>query len=148
MTNWFTSLKGGVTLSAIALLTELWRGYLDAMFVFPVDFPDEGIMNMAAVVFTLLFAGWAWALIVAARGSRRGLVAAFTINALVLLAIPLSWLFFYCPVECRAEAGIFNLANTLNLVFGALAAISLGLQFRGGRKSAGYQEVVDADSPA
>jgi hypothetical protein len=57
-------------------------------------------------------------------------VAAFAINILVLVAVPISWLFVYCPAACRAEAGIFNLANTLNLVFGLLAAIALGIQFR------------------
>lgn len=128
MKNWFTSLNGAITLSVIALLTEAWRGFLDAMFVLPVDFADEGLMNLAAVIFTLLFAGWAWSLIAAWRGSRGGLIAAFGINALVLLAVPVSWLFFYCPAACQAEAGIFNLANTLNLAFGLLAAISLGIQ--------------------
>lgn len=130
MRNWFTSLKGAITLSAIALLTEVWRGFLDAMFVFPVDFPNEGLMNLAAVIFTVLFGGWAWSLIAAGRGSRGGLIAAFALNTLVLLMIPVSWLFFYCPAACRAEAGIFNLANTLNLLFGLLAAIALGLHLR------------------
>ena len=131
MMKWFTSINGAITLSTIALLTEVWRGFLDAMFVFPVDFQDEMLMNLAAVIFTLLFAGWAWSLIAAARGSRGGLIAAFVINALVLLAVPVSWLFFYCPAACRAEAGIFNQANTLNLVFGLLAGISLGIQLWG-----------------
>jgi hypothetical protein len=29
MKNWFTSLDGAVSLSVIALLTELWRAFLD-----------------------------------------------------------------------------------------------------------------------
>ena len=87
-------------------------------------------MNLAAVIFTLLFAAWAWSLVVAGRGSRSGLITAFALNGLVLLAIPVSWLFFYCPADCRAGAGIFNLANSLNLIFGLLAAIALGFQFR------------------
>lgn len=131
--DWTFSLKGGVALSVAALITELWRGFLDAMFVFPTDIGDPALMQLAAVLFTLLFAGWAWSLVAAAQGSRRGLIAAFALNAFVLLAIPVSWLFFYCPAACRAEAGVFNLANTLNLVFGALAAVSLGAGFWGGR---------------
>lgn len=130
MKQWFTSLNGAITLSALALLSEAWRGFLDAMFVIPTEFGDEGLMNLAALIFTLLFGGWAWALVAAGRGSRRGLVMAFALNALVLLAIPVSWLLFYCPAECRADAGIFNLANTLNLVLGLLAAVSLGRQLR------------------
>lgn len=128
MKTWFTSLNGALALSAIALLTEAWRSFLDAMFVLPVDIGDEGLLNLAALAFTLLFAGWTWSLIAAGRGSRGGLTAAFILNALVLLAIPVSWLFFYCPAVCRAEAGVFNLANSLNLIFGLLAAISLGSQ--------------------
>ena len=128
----FLSLNGAIALSLVALLTEMWRGFLDAMFVIPVDFGDDGLMQAAAVTFTLLFAGWAWALYAARQGSRRGLVAAFVINALVLLAIPISWLLFYCPADCRAQAGFaFNLANTLNLIFGLLAAIALGSQLWG-----------------
>jgi len=128
MKNWFTSRNGAITLTALALLTELWRSFLDAMFVLPNDFGDEGLLNLAAVIFAVLFAAWIWSLVLTSRGSRGGLIAAFILNGLVLFAIPLSWLFFYCPAECRAGAGIFNLANTLNLVFGSLAFISLGIQ--------------------
>jgi len=56
------------------------------------------------------------------------LISAFAINALVLVAVPVSWLLVYCPAACRTAAGIFNLANTLNLVFGLLAAVALGIQ--------------------
>jgi hypothetical protein len=128
MKNWFISLNGAITLSVIALLTEAWRGFLDAMFVLPVDFNDPVMLNIAAVVFTILFGGWAWLLILASRGRRGGVIGAFVLNAVVLFAIPVSWLFVYCPAACQAEAGIFNLANTLNLVFGLLAGIALGIQ--------------------
>jgi hypothetical protein len=99
------------------------------MFVYPVDFGDPGLMHAAAIIASALFTIWAGALFIAWRGSRRALISAFVINLLVLLAVPLSWLFFYCPADCRAQAGaLFNLANTLNLVFGVLAVIGLGLQ--------------------
>jgi hypothetical protein len=128
MKNWFTSLNGALTLSVITLLTEVWRGFLDAMFVIPIEFGNKETMQLAALIFTALFSAWTWSLIIASRGSRGGLIAAFLINGLVWLGIPLSWLFFYCPAACQAEAGIFNLANTLNLVFGLLAGITLGIQ--------------------
>jgi hypothetical protein len=135
MKNWFTSLNGAIALSVLALLSEMWRGFLDAMFVLPVDFNDRSMMNLAAVIFTVLFVGWGWTLILAGRGSRSGKIAAFALNALVLLATPVSWLFFYCPAACRAAAGIFNLANTLNLVFGILAGLSLGMHLWLGKSS-------------
>lgn len=140
MKEWFFSLSSAITLSVLALLSNVWRGFLDAMFVLPVDFGDEGTLQAAAIVFTLLFAAWAWALLAAWQGSRRGLMAAFAINALVLLAVPIGWLLFYCPAACRADAGVFNLANALNLLFGLLAAVSLGLQLR--------QNALPATSPA
>jgi hypothetical protein len=128
MLQWFLSLRGALALSILALISEVWRSYLDAMFVLPVDFGTEALMNLGAVIFTVLFGLWVWSLILTSRGSRGGLYAAFFINALVLFGIPVSWLLVYCPAACQAEAGIFNLANTLNLVLGVLAALSLGVQ--------------------
>ena len=133
MKNWFNSLNGAITLSVIALLTELWRGFLDAMFVFPNDIGEERYMHLAALIYVFLFALWTWSLISAASRSRRGLIAAFIINLVIWLMIPVSTLLFYCPVDCLADAGwIFSLANTLNLLFGLLAAVALGLQLRRG----------------
>ena len=71
MKNWFTSLNGAIALSVITLFSHLWRGFLDAMFVLPTDYGNEGMMQLAAVIYTLLFAGWAWSLLAAGRGSRR-----------------------------------------------------------------------------
>lgn len=134
MKEWFFSLKGAVILSVLTLLSHVWRGFLDAMFVLPVDFGDEGALQLAAIIFTLLFAGWGLAVWSAGRGSRRGLMAAFVINGLVLLAIPVGWLIAYCPAECRADAGVFNLANTLNLVLGLLTSVTLAVQLWPGRQ--------------
>ena len=145
MINWFTSLRAAIILSAIALITEFWRGFLDAMFILPVEYGDERTLNLAALIFTGLFASWAWTLIAAARGNRWALIAAFAINALVLFGIPVSWLFVYCPAACQAEAGIFNLANTLNLAFGLLAGITLGIQiWRGAPKETQYPTRAEA----
>lgn len=130
MKHWIFSLQGAVTLSVLTLLSEMWRGFLDAMFVLPNDFGDAGTMQLAAIIFTLLFAGWGWAIFSAWQGSRRGLIAVFAINVLVLIATPIGWLLFYCPAACRAEAGIFNLVNTLNLVLGLVTAVSLIPQLR------------------
>ena len=130
MIRWFTSLNGAIVITALTILSEIWRGFLDAMFVFPVDFGDPASMQAAALVFALLFGGWTWSLALAWRGRRRALIVTFILNLVVLVAIPVSWLFFYCPSACRATAGIFNLANTLNLALGILTGISLALQLR------------------
>jgi hypothetical protein len=116
----------GLTLAA--LLSEMWRGFLDAMFVLPVDFAEPSMMQLAAVIFTVLFGGWGVALAFAWRGSQSAMIINFGLNLLVLIAIPISWLFIYCTADCRAGAGIFNLANSMNLILGALAAVSVGIQ--------------------
>jgi hypothetical protein len=129
MKYWFTSLNAAITFSVITLITQVWRGFLDAMFVLPVDFDQQSLMQLAAAIYTLLFTAWAWTIFKAWQGSRKGVMAAFLINGLLLLAIPIGWLLFYCPAACRAQAGlIFNLANTSNLVFGLLAGITLAMQ--------------------
>lgn len=130
MKEWLVSPRGAVWLSLLTLLSHVWRGFLDAMFVWPVDFKTAWMMQLAAMIYTLLFAGWTWAIFAAWQGSRRGLIAASLINALVLLVVPVGWLLFYCPATCRANAGVFNLANALNLLLGLLVAIALGLQWR------------------
>lgn len=128
MMKWLISLNGAVVLSVLTLVSQVWRGFLDAMFVLPVEYGDEGTLQLAAVIFTVMIAGWGLAIWAAARGSRAGLIATFTINLVVLLAIPVGWLLFYCPAECRVDAGVFNLANALNLVLGLLAGVSLAAQ--------------------
>jgi hypothetical protein len=128
MKNLITNRGLAIGLTLAALLSEIWRGFLDAMLIFPTDIADPNSMQLAAVIFTLLFGGWGIALAYAWRGSQPAMIVSFGLNLLVLLAIPLSWLFFYCTADCRAEAGIFNLANTMNLVLGLLAAVGLGYQ--------------------
>lgn len=145
MKSWFTSLNGAIVLSVVTLLSELWRGFLDAVFVLPVDLPNEALKNLAAVLFTLVFSLWAWSLFSASRGSRKGLIAAFIINAIIWLLTPIGWLVFYCPAACRAEAGIFNLVNTLNLLFGLLSGVALGIQIFGGASSSN-RDIVKVNS--
>lgn len=131
MTNWFFSKKGAITLSILALLSEAWRGFLDAVFVMDeVTGGDKFMLNMAAIIFTALFAYWAWLLVRYHQGSQKALSGLFILNAVVVLIIPVGWLLFFCPASCRVDAHIFNLANTLNLIFGVLAGISLWGELR------------------
>lgn len=135
MKNWFTSFNGAVMLSAITWLTELWRAWLDMLFEYTGGYitveKDSGVTLVLTLVYTAVFAGWAYAMYAAARGSRGGLVTSLVFNILVWLALPVSWLTTYCTGDCPARAGIlFNTANSLNLVFGLLAALALAFQLR------------------
>jgi len=134
MKTWFTSLKSAVAISAIALLTELWRAFVDLLVpVYPFWtelFKGAGMVFLVAVLYTILFAAWAWALLQALRGGRGALIAAFLINLFFLLAVPVGTLVAYCPSPCATLWPLMELANWINLIFGLLAAAALALQLR------------------
>jgi hypothetical protein len=128
MKNWFTSLNGAITLSVIALLTEMWRAFFDFQQVYSSYLQGPGMIFLGTLIYTLLFAGWAWALIGAARGSRGGLIAALAINVLFLLVIPVGTLVAYCPSPCASLWPIAEIGNWINLISGLLAAGAAALQ--------------------
>jgi hypothetical protein len=126
MKNWFTSLNGALTLSFLALLIELWRGFLDFAFIYPVQ--TKGMEVIAATVYAVLFGVWMYGLSKGQQSSRAGIVAAMMIGVIFLLVIDLGTIFFYCPHGCtRVES---NLSAWTGLVVGTLAIIALALQVR------------------
>ena len=130
MKSWFTSLNGAITLSVIALLTELWRAFVDFQYEYSNFLNSMGALLLATLLYTALFGGWAWALLRAMRGSRSALIAALIINLLVLLAIPVGTLVAYCPSPCPELWPLMELANWINVLFGLLATVALSLQLR------------------
>jgi hypothetical protein len=128
MKTWFTSLDGAVTLSVIALLTELWRAFLDFQHEYSNILNSTGAVLLGALLYTALFAGWAWALLGLMCGNRSLLIAALIINLLFLLIIPIGTLVVYCPSPCPTLRPIMELANWINLLFGILATVALALQ--------------------
>ena len=130
MKSWFTALNGAVTLSVIALLTELWRAFVDFQYEYAQVLNSAGAVLLGTLVYTAFFGGWAWALLRAMRGSRSALIAALILNLLILLAIPIGALVAYCPSPCRELWPLMELANWINLFFGLLATVALALQLR------------------
>jgi ABC-type transport system involved in multi-copper enzyme maturation permease subunit len=130
MKGWFTSLHGAITLSGMALLTELWRAFLDFQHEYSIFLSSTGAVLLGTLLYTALFGGWAWALMRALRGSRRALIAALLINLLFLLVLPVGALVAYCPSPCPELWPLFDLANWLNLLLGLLAAVVLMWQLR------------------
>jgi hypothetical protein len=55
MKNWFSSLNGAITLSAIAWLTDLWRAWLDMMFEYPAGVVQARIDSGGTLVMTLIY---------------------------------------------------------------------------------------------
>lgn len=88
MKTWFTSLNGAITVSVIALLTELWRAFLDFQHQYSNFLNSMGAVLLGTLLYAALFGGWTWALLRAMRGSRNAQIAALIINLLFLLAIP------------------------------------------------------------
>lgn len=140
MKTWFTSLNGAITLSVIALLSELSRAFVDLLVpVYPFwtePFKGAGMVFLVAMLYTILFAAWAWALLQGLRGGRGALIAAFIINLFFLLAVPVGTLVAYCPSPCATLWPLMELGNWINLSFGLLAGIALVLQLRP-KKAAG-----------
>ena len=135
MKTWFTSLNSALALTALAWISELWRAWLDMLFEYPggvVHAEKDGGSTLAVtLIYTAIFACWAYALHLTARGSRSALIAACVLNALVWLVIPVGWIIAYCTGPCAANAGVlFNLGNWLNLILGLLAGAALMSQLR------------------
>src|SRR5512147_1749098 len=130
MKRWFISLNGAITLTVIALLTELWRAFVDFQYEYSNFLNSMGALLLATLLYTALFGGWAWALLRAMRGSRSALIAALIINLLFLLALPIGTLVAYCPSPCPELWPLMELANWINLLFGLLATIALALTLR------------------
>lgn len=128
MKNRFTSLNGAVTISVIALITELWRAFVDFQYEYSNFLNSTRSVLLATLLYTILFCGWAWALMGTMHRNCTSLITAFIINLLFLLAIPIGTLVAYCPSPCPSLWPIMELANWINLLFGILATVALALQ--------------------
>ncbi len=113
----------------MALLTELWRAFVDFQNEYSKFLSGTGQVLIATLIYSALFAGWAWALLRAMHGSRGGLIAAFSINLLFLFVLPIGSLVAFCPSPCSELWPLMELANWINLVFGLLATVALAFQF-------------------
>ena len=135
MKNWYTSLNGAITLSVIALFTEVWRTIADSIIEYSRVLTGLHAPALAALFFTVYLGSWAWSLVSAARGSRRGLIAALVLSVLIWLVIPVPSFVVYCrPGPCWERAGaLYIIVNTLMVIVGLLAAIALGLQLKQAR---------------
>lgn len=138
MKTWLTSLHGAVTLSVLALLTFLARAMgLDAMFVLPGELgvgQDQPATVAQLMLWVMaLFGGWIWALLVAVRGGRGGVLAALIFSLLSGLLGGFSLLVF-CAHEGCAVPPVGNVIVTAQLITGLAASAAMWLQLRPARK--------------
>lgn len=130
MKNWFTSLNGAITLSAIAYILSIARTFLDFQFVFPEMAPGVGTAALAIGFYTVVFGGWLWALLSGVQGSRAGLIAALLFALLLPFGGGIATLAAFCPSPCATAGGLMEIANWVNLITGLLAAVAIGLRLR------------------
>ena len=118
--------KNALALSALALFVTLWRMWFDPLSGFWNEYIKTEIGLFAMTLgYTAALAGWAYALHAASRGSRRGFIVAFVLNAFVWLGIPVLTSAFYCPGICAKQGITFNAVNLASLLIGLLALIAM-----------------------
>jgi hypothetical protein len=136
MRNWITSLSGAITLSTIALLFFLGRGFMDWRYEYPIQDPAGAWDIPGALIYMALTGVWIWGLLAASKGSRRGLIT-LLIFALVLdVLLALATYFIFCPpwTGCEGWPNAW-LWNWTQLIAGLISVIVLGLQLRGGQST-------------
>jgi len=132
MNNWFSSLKGALTLSVISLLVFLGRTFIDFYFVYPEFSLDVGMVGLTILANLAFFGGWIWAMLSAVQGRRRGVIALLGIDLFFLLFIAVGTLVSYCPSQCRTGWPVGEIFIWASLVAGLVAALSLVAHLRRG----------------
>jgi hypothetical protein len=130
MKNWFSSLKGTITLSIISLLVFLGRTFIDFYFVYGEFGLDVGMVALFILVNLALFGGWIWALLSAVQDRRRGVIALLGINLFFSLVIAVGTLVSYCPSPCRTGWPLGEIFIWASLVAGLVATTSLIVYLR------------------
>jgi uncharacterized YccA/Bax inhibitor family protein len=128
--KWFRSSNGVVLFSFLALLSLLFRSYMDTAYILPGDYSGFGI-NFSILWFigyTAILGGWIWALVATGKDSRGGLITSLVysiIVALVFGAISLL-VFVNYPVEVLIYGS--------NFLFGSVAFVSILFRLRATRR--------------
>ena len=127
--KWFRSSNGAVLLSFFAMLSLLFRSYIDTAYILPGDYSGFGT-NFSILWFfgyTAILGGWIWALIAAGKDSRGGLITSLVYSIIVALIFgAISLLVFVSyPVEI--------LVYGANFLFGSIAFVSILFRLRATR---------------
>ncbi len=117
-------------LSLAAFVSALARAFLDWGYVLPefTDMRSATAIAGSLVGYLALYALWVWALIVAVRGGRGGMIATLVFDVGTLVGWGLGTVFFLCPTPCPTIPPVSDVAIWSNVVFGAAASVAV---FRG-----------------
>lgn len=127
--KWFRSSNGVVSLSFLALLSLLFRSYMDTAYILPGDYSGFGT-NFSILWFfgyTAILGGWIWALVAAGKDSRGGLITLLVYSMVVSLGFGAVSLLTF--VSYPVEILIFG----SNILFGFIAFVSILFRLRATR---------------
>ena len=127
--KWFRSSNGVVSLSFLALLSLLFRSYMDTAYILPGDYSGFGT-NFSILWFfgyTAILGGWIWALVAAGKDSRGGLITLLVYSMVVSLGFGAVSLMTF--VSYPVEILIFG----SNILFGFIAFVSILFRLRATR---------------
>ncbi|MEK6255846.1 MAG: hypothetical protein N2C13_00835 [Chloroflexota bacterium] len=131
MKTWFTSKKGAVTLSLIALLSFLGRAFMDWRYEYSLQDPSGDWDTFGSLTYLILIGIWIWGLLAAAKGNRKGWINNLVFVLLLNVAMALATYFIFCPpwTGCVGWPNAWPW-NWSNLISGLLAAGAIFIQLR------------------
>lgn len=124
--KWIRSSNGVVVSSFLALLSLLFRSYMDTAYILPGDYSGYGA-NFSILWFfgyTAILGGWIWALVAAGKDSRGGLITLLIYSIVVALVFGVLSLLIF--VSYTVEILIYG----SNLLFGSIAFVSVLFRLR------------------
>jgi hypothetical protein len=97
MKNWFTSLNGAVTLSALTLLTFIGYALMEMRYFLAKWIPGDTAAAVEMLVMLLIVGGWMRALIAATHDKRGGPIALMAFSIFTALIMPYDIRYFPLP---------------------------------------------------
>ena len=134
MRDWFSSLNGALTLSVIALLAFLGLQFMDWRYEYPLHVHWGTLDALLPLIIVGLAGMWIWAIVVAARDSRRGLIVLLVLALVLNVAQALATYLVWCPPWTGCGGYPYAWPWTwANLIAGLLAVGATALQLWQGR---------------
>jgi len=127
MKTWFTSIKGVITLSVIAVLSFIGYTLLESRYVLEQLTPGIAAATADTLFVLVLVGGWLRALFAAGGGGRGGLIAALVFSMLPAL-ITLHDLILYSPIRFGWPLLEISVWTTLASCVIVIAAIAIRLR--------------------
>lgn len=130
MKKWFSSLKGAVLFSAVAMLVFIGYTLIEMLYFLGEWISSDGAAIGVAVIVLLIVGGWLRALFVAAGGRQSGLIALFAFSLFItLIALYDMQFVLFSPMHWPEQVTVI-----IMLVVGIINATVLAVQIKRNRK--------------